>query len=90
MIFDALTHVTPDGRWFHTDLDASEQHLLRQLDESQAQRAMVVPLAGYIENPFVLELCRRSPDRLIPCASFNPAARRSTAPPKSRRHRRPT
>jgi|SRR5271166_550018 len=74
MVFDSLTHVTPDGRWFHTDLDASEDHLLRQLDESHARRAMVVPLAGYIENRFVLEVCQRDAGRLIPCASFNPAA----------------
>ena len=74
MVFDSLTHVTPDGRWFHTDLDASESHLLRQLDESRARRAMVVPLAGYIENSFVLEVCQRDASRLIPCASFNPAA----------------
>ena len=74
MIFDSLTHVTPDGRWFATELDASEKQLLRQLDESGTQRAIVVALAGHIDNGFVLELCKRHPTRLIPCASFNPAA----------------
>lgn len=74
LVFDALAHVTPDGRWFASNLDASERELLRQLDESGAQRAMVVALAGYIENRFVLSVCQRDPERLIPCASFNPAA----------------
>ena len=74
MIFDSLTHVTPDGRWFDTKFDASEKELLRQLDESGTQRAMVVALAGHIDNGFVLDLCQRHPTRLIPCASFNPAA----------------
>lgn len=74
MIFDALTHVTHDGRWFHTSCDASEKELRRQLNEVQASRAMVVPLAGYIDNEFVLEVCHRDPEHLIPCASFNPAA----------------
>ena len=74
MIFDSLTHVTADGRWFGTSLDASEKELLRQLDDSGTQKAVVVALAGYIENRFVLELCQRHPARLIPCASFNPAA----------------
>jgi len=74
MIFDSLTHVTPDGRWFGTDLDASETELLRQLDESRTQRAMVVALAGHIESRFVLQLCQRHSGRLVPCASFNPAA----------------
>jgi len=74
MVFDSLTHVTPDGRWFETKFDASEKELLRQLDESGAQRAVVVALAGHIDNSFVLELCQRHPTRLVPCASFNPAA----------------
>jgi predicted TIM-barrel fold metal-dependent hydrolase len=77
MVFDSLTHVTPDGRWFDTKFNASEQELLRQLDESGAHRAVVVALAGHIENRFVLEVCQRHPARLVPCASFNPAACRS-------------
>src|SRR5215469_4531331 len=74
MIFDSLTHVTPDGRWFHMDLDASENALLQQLNESGTQRAVVVALAEHIENRFVLEVCQRYSDRLIPCASINPVA----------------
>jgi predicted TIM-barrel fold metal-dependent hydrolase len=77
MVFDSLTHVTPDGRWFASKLDASEKELLRQLDEAEVQRAVVVALAGHIENDFVLEVCRRHPNRLVPCASFNPAAYRT-------------
>jgi predicted TIM-barrel fold metal-dependent hydrolase len=77
MIFDSLTHVTPDGRWFGTRLDASESELLRQLDQAEVELAVVVALAGHIENNFVLELCQRHPTRLVPCASFNPAACRS-------------
>jgi predicted TIM-barrel fold metal-dependent hydrolase len=77
VIFDSLTHVTPDGRWFSTKLDASEEQLLRQLDETGTQRAMVVALAGHIDNSFVSELCQRHPTGLIPCASFNPAAQKT-------------
>ena len=74
MIFDSLTHVTHDGRWFETGLNASEVELLKQMDEAGAQRAVLVGLAGYIDNHFVLEVCQRYPSRLIPCASFNPVA----------------
>jgi len=74
MVFDSLTHITPDGRWFDTTLDASEKELLRQLDAAEVQRAVVVALAGYIDNRFVLKVCHRHPGRLAPCASFNPAA----------------
>ena len=74
MIFDSLTHVTPDGRWFGTQCNASEEELLRQLDDVQVEQAVVVALAGHIENSFVLNVCQRHPDRLVPCASFNPVA----------------
>lgn len=74
MIFDSLTHVTPDGRWFGTKLDASEAELLRQLDATGTEHAMVVALADHIENRFVLRVCQHHPERLLPCASFNPSA----------------
>lgn len=74
MIFDSLTHVTPDGRWFGTGLNAAESELLRQLNEAGVQRAMLVALAEHIDNAFVLEVCQRHPERLVPCASFNPVA----------------
>jgi uncharacterized protein len=71
-IFDSLTHVTPDGRWFQTPYDASEGRLLRQMGEANVQRAVVVALAGHIENDFVLRVCKRHPGRFVPCGSFNP------------------
>ncbi len=73
MIIDSLTHVTPDGRWFHTDHDASEARLLREMDAANVTRAVVVALADYIPNEFVLDVCRRHPQRLLPAMSFNPA-----------------
>jgi len=73
MILDSLTHVTPNGKWFKTSHDASEKRLLGQLEEAKVSRAVVVALAEHIENRFVLEVCKRHPQRLIPCASFNPA-----------------
>lgn len=74
MIIDSLTHVTPDGRWLNTNYDASEQRLLREMDDAGVDRAMVVALAGVIANDFVLDLCDRHRDRVLPVASFNPAA----------------
>lgn len=73
-VFDALTYVTPDGRWFSTTVDASETALLRQMDDTGIERAAVVGLAGYISNEFVSSTCRRHADRLMPVASFNPVA----------------
>ena len=71
MIADSLTHVTADGRWFGSAHDASVDRLLRELDAARLDRAVVVALADFIENDFVLEACRRDA-RLIPGCSFNP------------------
>jgi predicted TIM-barrel fold metal-dependent hydrolase len=73
-ILDSLTHITPDGRWFNTNLDASENRLLHEMDDLGVEKAVVVALAGAIPNTFVLDASRRHSDRLIPGASFNPAA----------------
>jgi len=73
-LLDSLTHVTPDGRWFNTAYDASEERLLREMEEVNVERAVVTGLAGFISNDFVLEVCGRHPGRLVPAASFNPAA----------------
>ena len=77
MIFDSLTHVTPDGRWFHTAFDATEDRLVREMDECGVERAAVVALAGHIPNDFVLRLCRKRADRFVPCGSVDPAQYRS-------------
>ena len=76
---DALTHVTPDGRWFATGYDASETNLLRQLDAAGIQSAAVVALADYVSNDFVIELCSRNDGRLLPVGGFNAAAWSTTA-----------
>lgn len=72
--FDSLVHVTPDGRWFNTAFDASEARLLREMDAASVERAVVVALAGYIDNSFVLDCCRRHNGRLLPGASIDPAS----------------
>jgi predicted TIM-barrel fold metal-dependent hydrolase len=71
MIIDALTHVTPDGRWFSTAHDASVDRLRRELDASDVDAAVVVALAGHIPNDFVLEVSLHDP-RLLPGCSVDP------------------
>jgi predicted TIM-barrel fold metal-dependent hydrolase len=72
--FDSLVHITPDGRWFNTGFDASEARLLREMDAAGVERAVVVALAGVIDNAFVADACRRHGDRLIAGASLDPTA----------------
>ena len=73
MIIDSLVHITPNGKWFDTDYDASESKLLHDLDKEKVERAVLVGLAGYISNEFILDVCKRNKGRLIPGASFNPS-----------------
>jgi len=74
MIIDSLAHVTPDGKWFNTGHDASEDRLLREMDNGHVEQSVVVALAGYIDNEYVHEVCAQSDGRLIPGASLNPTA----------------
>jgi predicted TIM-barrel fold metal-dependent hydrolase len=72
--FDALVHVTPDGRWFNTAHDASETRLLGEMDAAGVEKAVVVALAGHIDNAFVRSVCQRHPDRLLAGVSIDPSA----------------
>ena len=72
--FDSLVHVTKDGRWFGTAFDASETRLLREMESAGVSQAVVVALAGHIDNRFVLDVCRRHEGRLLPGASIDPTA----------------
>jgi predicted TIM-barrel fold metal-dependent hydrolase len=74
LIIDNITHITPDGHWFHTNIDASEKRLLMEMDENNVSRAIIVALADYISNDFVFTVCENRKERFIPCASFNPVA----------------
>lgn len=78
-MFDSVTHVTPDGRWFHTAFDATEERLIREMGETGVRQAVVVALAEFIPNDFVLEVCRRHRGKLFPGGSFNPARYASPA-----------
>ena len=48
------------------------------MDETGIEKSVVVGLSGYISNEFVIEVCLRHPDRLMPVASFNPIAYSNT------------
>ncbi len=71
-ILDAHVHLTPDGAWYGTGLDASEARLLREMDQAGVERALLVPAPGAGGNGFVAEVCRRHPDRLAGLAMLDP------------------
>lgn len=72
MIIDAHVHVTPDGKWFNTNHDASVESLISELDEASINKAILLPIEGFIETDFIIGVCRKYPDRFIGFASVNP------------------
>jgi predicted TIM-barrel fold metal-dependent hydrolase len=72
MIIDSNTHITRDGKWFHTDHDASLARLSSDVSSSGIDAAIVLPLPGTISNQEQDEMLRGH-KKLISCASFNPA-----------------
>lgn len=72
-LFDSLTHVTVDGRWFDTSYDASVSRLSAEIQLAAPCMACVVAIPGYnMPNSFVLDVCARDPVRLIPIAGLDP------------------
>ncbi|MGD8562956.1 MAG: amidohydrolase family protein [Desulfarculaceae bacterium] len=64
IIIDAHVHVTPDGNWFGTGIDASEGRLLKEMEQTQLSGAVVLPVYGLADDLFVAGLCRRYPQIL--------------------------
>lgn len=73
MIIDCNTHITIDGKWFHTAHDASLERLLNEVKSSSVDMAMVVPLPGTINNDEQDRLLKGSESLLFSGATFNPA-----------------
>lgn len=72
MIIDANVHITEDSKWFKSDLSASLDSLLMQMDEANIDKAVLVPFSGFISNEFILKSFLKFPDRFIPACSINP------------------
>ena len=79
MIIDAHTYVNPSKDGFGKRYDATLEHLLRELDRSSVDRAILFPIAAdtpYVKrtaNEYIGECCAKHPDRLLGFASVNPA-----------------
>lgn len=71
-VIDAHVHITEDGKWFHTDYDASVEKLLINLEESKIDKAVILPIAPFISNEFVAKVCSQYPDKFIGFVSVYP------------------
>ncbi len=71
MIIDALTHITVDGSWFHTDRDASLISLLSAMEAGKADRAVLAGIPGVDDDDLILEAVETNPGRFIPVAGID-------------------
>ena len=78
MIIDAHVHVHPEADGMGPDCDARLDHLLRELEASNVDKAAIfaedvdVPYIKRIDNAFVSACCAKYPDRLLGFASVHP------------------
>ena len=72
MTIDAHVHITPDGKWFSTNHDASVESLISELDNASIDKAVLLPIEGFIGNDFIVEVCQKYPQRFIGFVSVNP------------------
>lgn len=66
MIYDSLTHVTPDGRWFDTAHNSSVDRLMDNIKKYKVEKAVVSGLPVQDVNDFILELSKVYPDIIYP------------------------
>lgn len=71
MIIDALTHITRDGRWFDTGLDASLEALLGAMQRGGVDKAVLVGVPGADDDALLLDAVRAHPGRFIPVAGVD-------------------
>jgi predicted TIM-barrel fold metal-dependent hydrolase len=73
MIIDANVHITPTGKWFESNHNASVEKLLEEMKAANITKSILVPFEGFIDDDFINEVCEKYPDNFITASSFNPA-----------------
>lgn len=71
VVVDSLAHVTADGTWFQTGLDASLGALVKAMDADGVDKAVLagIPRAG--DDEVLLSACREHPGRFLPVAGLD-------------------
>jgi predicted TIM-barrel fold metal-dependent hydrolase len=79
VIIDAHVHIHPDKKGLGERFDASPEALMRSLDASPVDLAVLLPIAPEIPNTFVSEAVAAYPNRLLAFASVNPVTEEKPA-----------
>ncbi len=65
MMIDAHIHITPDGRWYNTDYDASVETALGEMDKAGVEMAAVIAMPGKLQREYMLKVVKQWPDRFV-------------------------
>lgn len=63
--YDCHVHITSDGKWFNTGIDASLKRLLQEMDNAQIEKSIVLPIYGHMTNSYIKNVVSENADRLI-------------------------
>ena len=72
MIIDAHTHIHPDPKGFGEKYDASLESLISSIENSDVDKAILLPISPLVSNEFIAESCKKYQDKLIGFASVDP------------------
>lgn len=72
MYFDSLVHITEDGKWFNSKIDASYDRLLLECKQNNVTKLMLSGLPGIINNQYLLDAFSLQPELFVPIAGFDP------------------
>jgi len=76
-IVDCHVHVTPDGSWFDSDIDASIDRLLKELDHSPIKKVVLLPVGKSEEElkkatDFIISLVKSRPEKFLGFSAYYP------------------
>ncbi len=77
MIIDSLTHITSDGKWFDTTLDAGWTRLEKNMAAVGVEKSVVSGLPTLDDALVILETAKKHPHTVIPVAAFSQDQSRS-------------
>lgn len=72
MIIDAHVHIHPDPKGWGDKYDASLDTLIKQMNKSSIDKAILLPIYPKVSNAFIAEACQKYPGKLIGFASVDP------------------
>ncbi|KWT91559.1 putative metal-dependent hydrolase of the TIM-barrel fold protein [Candidatus Magnetominusculus xianensis] len=63
MIIDAHVNITHNGKWFNTSYDASLERLLREMDEADVGKCLLISMPFATTNKYIASVIERYPER---------------------------